>query len=450
MKYSFILLLLLFLYSCKTKNIDSLHDVLDELSPKEQEESIDPSKDNMIEGEKGTKVFIPADAFQFKDGTPVTEKVVIYLKEFFSPSDFISNNLSTSSRGYLLETGGMVFISATSAGQELEVNKAKSYVVAFPNKDTSKPMSSFYGAADSSGQINWNPVFNFGEGDSSFGTDSTLIDSSMYKPMVTVCAAMWASYDKKHRDWVLKHRDSAVDLYLKNNFRLKDSSLTNLFCKQGFIPRIRIYLNSAGKVDRIDFDSDQDPKEPTPQNARNFISDFFKSMPSFDISEMTKGSLDYGYRLSLCCHINLDLEEYNKRFKEKYSKYQDKAIEQMGKEALNYSVLSFSKLGWINCDRFLYDDVEKTDFVVNIQGESGSLAFITFDSIKSIIRGENRNGSFVFRNMPVNSKIKVIGISYRNGKPLLSKMPAIINKQPFTLSDFKEFSLTDLEKQINN
>jgi hypothetical protein len=444
--YIFLLLLLLF-YSCKTKSIDSLQDVLNELSPKEQEKTIDPSTDNMIEGEKGTKVFIPADAFQFKDGSPVTGKVVVTLKECFSVSDFISNNLSTLSRGYLLETGGMILISAASEGKELEISKTKSYIVAFPNKDTSKPMMPFYGAADSLGRINWNPVFSFGESDSSLGGDSTLVDSSMYKPFVIVCTSMWTGYDS---EWKLKHADSTINLYVENNFHLHDSSLINLFCQKGFIPRIRIYLNSSGKVDRIDFDSDKDQNEPTGENARNVISDFFKSMPPINVSVMNKASLNYGYRLSLCCHISLDWKEYDKRFKEKYSKYQDKAIEQMGKEAVSYSVLSLSKLGWINCDRFLYDDTEKTDFVVNIEGETGSLAFITFDSTKSIMGGEEKSGGFVFRNMPVNSKIKVIGIAYHDGKPLLSKMPAIISKQPFTLSGLKEFSLNDLEKQLNN
>jgi hypothetical protein len=32
----------------------------------------------------------------------------------------------------------------------------------------------------------------------------------------------------------------------------------------------------------------------------------------------------------------------------------------------------------------------------------------------------------------------------------MSKMPAVVSKQPFTLAEFKEFSLKELEKELNN
>jgi hypothetical protein len=75
---------------------------------------------------------------------------------------------------------------------------------------------------------------------------------------------------------------------------------------------------------------------------------------------------------------------------------------------------------------------------------------IVFDDIKSVLQGGEENGQFIFRNIPIDSRIKVMGISFDNGKPLLSKIPAVVTKQPFTLSGFKEFSLKELENQLNN
>lgn len=323
MKFFYLVFSLTLLFSsCKSDKIHSLQDVLDAFSPEEQVMTIDPAKDNMVEGENGTKVFIPANAFQFKDGSLPAGKIVVSLKEFFSISDFISNNLSTTSDGLLLETGGMLFISAASEGKELELNKNKSYVIAFPNKDTVKKMDSFYGVVNTLGQVNWTPAFpEREEGDP---------------------------------------RPTATDTTSK------------------------------------------------------------------------------------------DLYEYDQRFREKYSKYQDSVVEEIGVDVVNYSILTSGRLGWINCDRFLDDEVELTDFVVNTTGATGALVFITFDNIRSIMRGEEKNSSFIFRNMPDNSKIKVIGIAYRDGKPLLSKMPAVISKQPFILSGFNKFSLKELEKQLNS
>src|SRR5687768_15205549 len=128
MKFLYLVFSILLLFSsCKSDQVNSLQEVLDSFSPEEQLMTIDPRKDNMIEGKKGSKVFIPANAFQFKDGSLPAEKIVVSLKEFFSISDFVSNNLSTLSDGHLLETGGMLFISAISERKELEINKTKSY-----------------------------------------------------------------------------------------------------------------------------------------------------------------------------------------------------------------------------------------------------------------------------------------------------------------------------------
>ena len=66
------------------------------------------------------------------------------------------------------------------------------------------------------------------------------------------------------------------------------------------------------------------------------------------------------------------------------------------------------------------------------------------------MQGKLVNGEFRFPNVPVSSKVTVIGISYRDGKPLLSKMAASINKQAFRLSEFREFSLEELEQELNN
>ena len=80
------------------------------MAPPEQGFTIDPSTDNVIKGEKGTQIFIPANALRFPDGTAPTGKVNVELKEFFSISDFVSNSLSTTSDSFLLETAGMLYV----------------------------------------------------------------------------------------------------------------------------------------------------------------------------------------------------------------------------------------------------------------------------------------------------------------------------------------------------
>src|SRR5688500_1157341 len=128
MKQVILLLFISLLVSCKQK-INSTQDVLNALAPDTQKSLIDPSVDNIIKSKKGTQIFIPANALRFKDGTTPSGKASIELKEFFSISDFVSNRLSTMSDSFLLETGGMLFISATADGKELVVDNDKSYTI---------------------------------------------------------------------------------------------------------------------------------------------------------------------------------------------------------------------------------------------------------------------------------------------------------------------------------
>ena len=438
--------------SCKEK-INSVQDVMNALEPEKQSSSIDPTVDNVIKGEKGTHVFIPSNSLKFKDGTTPTGKVNIELKEFFSVSDFISRNLSSVSENSLLETGGMIYITANSDGRELQLDKTKSLAISFPNGDSTKQMETFYGDT-TLGTINWRPGFGWGiEGDALAGLDSTLLDSSMFETKTRVCGYVYSSLQDGSNfiiEWKLKHPDSTIFLYVNRNFPEDDTVVINALCKQGLIVAMDIYLSPDGKISVVEFDKHHSKTIKTPDYLRKYVTTFLKSLPPFDMKVMKSADPGEGFHLSLCCHRLLNREEYDRRFKKKYSQYLDKTIQEMGKEALNYYIISSGRLGWINCDRFLDDSTEKIDYIVKTPNTNDSKVMIVFDDIKSIMNGEIKNNEAIFRNVPVSSKIKVIGISYKDGKPLMSKMPAIVSRVAFTLTGFKEFTLKELEKELNN
>ena len=211
---------------------------------------------------------------------------------------------------------------------------------------------------------------------------------------------------------------------------------------------MNIEIDKNGKITDIDFTPYNHGTDSTPVSVRKPISDFFKTFPVFKMTPY-RSQGDYLW-LDLCCHSEFNREKYNERFKNKYSQYRNKAVEKIDPSELNYYVLSTSRLGWINCDHFLNDSTEKTDFIVKLPEIKEVQVMIVFENIRSIMQGELVNGEFRFPNVPVSSKVKVIGISYRDGKPLLSKMVTTVNKQAFTLSAFREFSLEELEQELNN
>jgi hypothetical protein len=79
---------------------------------------IDGKQDNVIEGESGAIIIFPKGCFKNSSGEIVEENVKIELSEALTLEDRILSNLTTTSNGNLLETGGMIYFNATSEGEK--------------------------------------------------------------------------------------------------------------------------------------------------------------------------------------------------------------------------------------------------------------------------------------------------------------------------------------------
>jgi len=74
--------------------------------------SIHPQRDTVLFGAEGTVLYIPSGSF-----LSAADLVMIELKEFYTFSDLIKNNLHTSSDGRMLQTGGTLFLNAKENNQ---------------------------------------------------------------------------------------------------------------------------------------------------------------------------------------------------------------------------------------------------------------------------------------------------------------------------------------------
>ncbi|UPT66730.1 MAG: cytochrome b5 domain-containing protein [Sphingobacteriales bacterium JAD_PAG50586_3] len=119
-----------------------------------QEFAVKNKKDTTIVGSKGIKVLIPKNCFDLPN--PNAE-VKIELKEYTTAEDFVFANLTTSSNGRMLESGGTIYINATSEGKNVSLKKGQKLSLAFPTgKAKPKPgMQTFYGVKESDGNVNW-------------------------------------------------------------------------------------------------------------------------------------------------------------------------------------------------------------------------------------------------------------------------------------------------------
>ena len=91
-----------------------------------QKFEVDPSQPNVLYSKYGAKINIPADAFLDKDGNIINDKVQLSFREFYNPLDFylagIPMNYNDNGVDKVLESGGMVELTAKSNKDELFVN----------------------------------------------------------------------------------------------------------------------------------------------------------------------------------------------------------------------------------------------------------------------------------------------------------------------------------------
>lgn len=152
---------------------------------------ISPRSDTLITGIHGTKVYIKANSLLFEDGEPVASPVILHLKEVYSLSDMILNGLSTTSNGGLLQTSGMIHLTASSHGKEVELDPKRPVKIHFNKITEAHPMRTYLGKKDST-VINWE-LDTANRADTlffstsvvssvmlSYGQDTTVIDSLIY------------------------------------------------------------------------------------------------------------------------------------------------------------------------------------------------------------------------------------------------------------------------------
>lgn len=118
---------------------------------------INPFESNIIELTKGTIIEIPANVFCFEDGTEPTTGVIVTCIEAYDYADMIRFNLQTASDGKMLETGGMLKITASVGERPLQLKPNKTLDITMPPQKYKEGMQVFVSDSND-GNMNWKPT----------------------------------------------------------------------------------------------------------------------------------------------------------------------------------------------------------------------------------------------------------------------------------------------------
>lgn len=116
---------------------------------------IDASQTQIIVAEKGTRLIFQKGCFINLKGEIIKEKVNIQIFEAITMDKMVQANLTTTSQGKLLETGGMFYLEAKANGERLQINPKNPVYVEIPTKNKKSGMQLYQGIREENGNINW-------------------------------------------------------------------------------------------------------------------------------------------------------------------------------------------------------------------------------------------------------------------------------------------------------
>ncbi|MDQ3072176.1 MAG: hypothetical protein M3Q97_02770 [Bacteroidota bacterium] len=303
----------------------------------------------------------------------------------------------------ILVTGGAYYLNMNSNGKQLKMKQGKGLEVEFP-KLTENEMGLFLGERDSLGQINWT------------STNET------FKQKDTQVASDYESQNPAEPTKPIKASE-------KNN-----RVLSVIFEDSLMLPELQHYNNVSFRVN--------DDCEFNPEDSNNYWYnvEISKSKADGEYIIVFYGFNQKRERLKKIYEVTpvFEGEDHNmalKEYEDKYNEYLKRKAEIQRQYAViegqnaviefqrkTYEAVELMNLGWINCDRFLYDPNPKTDIqlIVNNDFIEGARIYAVFKDIRAIVSEQYCKGQKVasaFRNIPTGRELTIIALGIKDETP---------------------------------
>lgn len=400
--------------------------ILRELDTKPlQEHNITGSNDTTIRLQEGTIIKIPSNAFMTKTtGQKPNGKVRLMVKEYYSLSDILLANLTTTTKTEILETGGMIYINAYAGTDTLALKKE--IEIRFPFKDKIEGMQLFTGQRDTPGIMIWESLTEELESE---------IDENN---SVYAIAEEMPSFPGGYEGFVR---------FLRNNIKYPSGARRKGL--QGTV-YVSIVIDENGEVGEKKIVKGLN--ESLDQAALNA----FNNMPTWEPGKEAGKNISVRMVFPVSFRINgisftsssqpttTYNEDLKKYFEENLS---DSVLQKSNASVVSHYILSTFKLGWINCDRFI-SKTPQTKFRVFIGEENNSDVKIIFKNYKSVLPGHYVDGYYYFDKVPVGEPVTIIAIRAKHDNLMLAINKTNIGKSIYSALDFKQVTVETLKQEM--
>ena len=425
------------------KSYQNVTDLYRDLSQPPQYFKVNTGQETTIRGAKGTVFVIPKDAFQ---GVPANAVVDFKLKEAYSFSDIIAENLSTHSGDKLLQTGGMFYAEAVYNGQSVNLKKALN--VSFASKESKlEGMQLFTGTRDPqrNGRMDWQPIKEDPSVSAAFEDDTLEI--------YTRPTGLIDPYLISDKNGYIKFKDlldTSNLAYSQLLVPVKDEKgKSNLLPRRGITKvgaAIAFYLLDHRVYLKKTF-------LETHKATFSEVYDFYKINTFADLEKQNSGSWDSLMQIRAKVLQFAMTEEQFKQREDSIKKVNDRQQEawrlaQEQRKTLN-DVFTLPRLGWINCDKYYsYPFRDVADITANNCTLNGfSNLILILKKNKEAVNAYSVDKNAAFPRILANQNAVIIGMKIENGQPYLALKPITTANMSVDL-DFKAVSAEDIKEQL--
>jgi hypothetical protein len=373
------------------ENIEQQYKLIDSFIDKDnillQTYVVQANASTWITAKKGLKVFIDPKKLCKEDGSIISGKIKVMVKEVTNTEEMVLANTPTQSNGKMLLSGGSYFIEMENNGEKLKLKVGNTLQIQSPNFNK-KGMQLFYGEPNNNGMVNWQPtVTNFKE--------SAITSKTFRQEYVTTQIKIKDTIGKRCATLIecMKiHRDSTMDARWAFTIANRDKLTYKQEMAYGLRP--------------IEF-----PWERYKNGIRR---------------ERFNGATCAGGNLMTASSMYL-IEDTFPVYRE------DKKIvaSKITKEALlnYYEPIEISTLGWINCDKFneapICNNIElflKSEFKVNY-----CRVYYNFKKLNSLLAEQIEFTNDIVSvinastKLPIGENVEVTILAISNGTVLKCK-----------------------------
>jgi hypothetical protein len=400
-----------------TENRKLLLDFYKKNEQKPQFFLINNNKDTTIVCNEKTRIKIIAQCFvSSKTGKDILGNIQIAVSEYYTISEIILANLTTTTNGKLLETGGMINITASSNQEKCDLKKGKTIEIEFPRKEEKKGMQLYTGNKINNA-INWEVLDNAPDLNQIFSK----VDQEPIFP---------GGVDKMYQfiGRSVEVLDENISGRIYSNFTVD---------KEGNVTNVKIIKGLGKEIDAE-------------------VIRVLKSLPKFIPGKINGIPVNVSYNMPIQITAPEEIVSTTssgqntmskKQFERKYDN--DEKLQKAKVENISYYLFSSTKLGFINCDRLWQDNASsRIDYVLNFNNNSETKVNIVFHSVKSIISEFSKTSTLSFNNIPSNEKITIFAVKYFEKKPFLAIKETETSEQGENNLVFQPVTMEILKSEI--